>query len=56
MKVLPNEFHLNLITGTLYEFTNYLEVIEVQDSKSVILPPYLHVQAQLFILFLCFCV
>lgn len=56
MKLLPNKLHLNLITGTLYEFTNYLEVIEVQDSKSVILPPYLHVQAQFFILFLCFCV
>lgn len=56
MKLLPNKLHLNLITGTLYEFTNYLEVIEVQDSKSVILPPYLHVQAQFFYLislFLC---
>ena len=56
MKVLPNKFHLNLITGTLYEFTNYLEVIEEKDSKSVILPPSLHVQAQFFISFLCFCV
>ena len=36
MKVLPNKFHLNLFTGTLHEFTNYLEVIEVQDPKRVI--------------------